>query len=509
MKRLLLLITAILMMLSFRGTAQIQVVHDVTCNGQPQGALIATPTGWGTAPFVYTWNTGDTTQSIHNLMAGTYTVTIMDVLLIDSVFTVTLGEPAPIMIIPAVTPSDCDGHDDGSVTLAVSGGMGPYTYSWREINTDSVYATQNIFNVRGGDYVVEVTDTWGCTVSLAVNIPNIWTVPVSFVIDSFVCNGLMGSMMVQADSADSLQYYNYSWNTPFGNTSITSNDTVFNASGNFLAGSYLIITTELATGCANYSRIIIDQTDAPLVVTESVIHNQCFGDLAGSITLFPTGGLPLPDYHCVWTGPSGFTSTAFTIGGLNSGDYAYTVTDDSACSYSGTVRIEPLLPLQGNISLTGVSCDEGQYGKAFANFSGGSGLLSYLWSNGETTSSVPLLASGTYSVTVTDTRNCQVSDTITVSEGDEICLFIPNMVTPNGDHYNDVFKVEGACDMDEFFVAIYTRDGKEVFSSPDCTFSWDPRDGRETATGMVFYYYIRVVNGNNVAEYKNSLNVNY
>lgn len=491
-------------------SAQINVLHDIQCNGANTGALIASPSGWGTAPYSFVWSTTATTQSVHDLTAGTYFVTITDNLGSDSVFSALLTEPTAVLITPgAVTPSDCDGHNNGSAAASASGGVAPYTYRWQELTSDSLYYTASIGPVRGGTYLITATDIWGCFDTALMVIPNLWSVPVSFTIDSFVCNGLLGAMSVRADSADSANYYTYTWSSKYSSNTFLTNDSVFSTGGSFPAGEYLITTWEMATGCANYSWIIIDQTDAPLVVTESAVHNQCYGDNTGTVTLFPTGGLPLPGYHCVWSGPDGFASTAFTIGGLASGDYSYVVTDDSACSFSGTVRIEPLMPLQGALTLTGVSCDEGRYGEAVANFSGGSGMLSYLWSGGETTTSVPLIAPGLYSVTVTDMRGCVISDSVAVDEGDEICLYIPNMVTANGDSYNDIFRVEGACEMDEFTVTIFTADGKEVFTSEDCSFNWNPLDYRKSPAGTVFYYYIRVAHGARVAEYKNSINVNY
>ncbi len=496
--------------MSSRVNAQIQVLHDIPCYGQNTGALIAAPANWGTAPYTFVWSTSDTTQAIHDLFAGTYGLTITDSLGVDSTFVLTLGSPDSLaMALASVLSSDCDGHNNGAVNITATGGVAPYTFVWTAVDFDSIYTTQNIAGVRGGDYVVRITDTWGCTADMNVNIPNLAVVPVSFVIDSFVCNGLMGSMMVQADNAGVGSYYNYSWNTPFDTISITSTDTSFNASGNFLAGTYIVTTLELATGCANYAQILINQSATPLVVSQAVVHNQCFSDMIGSITLAATGGDPLPDYHCIWTGPGGFTSTAFTITGLVSGDYAYVVSDDSACNLAGTVRVEPFVPLQGSVSLTGVSCDEGLYGQALATYSGGSGILNYLWSSGENTAAVSLTAPGTYILTVTDSRGCAMTDSVTVSEGQEICLLIPNMITANGDGFNDVFKIGGACDMDEFTATIYTNEGTQVFSSTDCNMSWDPLASDKTASGTVFYVYLRISKGGRVVEYKNSLNVNY
>lgn len=509
-KPILLLLLVLFVGLTSPTNAQIQVIHDVPCAGQATGALIATPSGWGTGPYTFLWSTADTTQALHDIAAGLYSVVITDSLGVDSTFSVTLTSPDSILILAgAITPSDCDGHNNGAAGVNVSGGVAPYTYLWWEVISDSVYNTQNVSSVRGGDYLVSVTDNWGCTATINIIIPNLATVPVSFIIDSFVCNGLTGSVTVEADNAGVGSYYTYSWSTPFLNTSYTSSDSVFDASGAFLAGTYVITTVELATGCANYSEVFINQSATPLVVSETVVHNQCFGDLIAAITLAATGGDPLPDYQCVWSGPGGFTSTAFGIAGLASGDYIYVVSDDSACTLSGTIRIEPFVPLQGSVSITGVSCSEGLYGQAVASYSGGSGILTYGWSSGETTPVVALSAPGTYILSVTDSRGCTIIDSVTVSEGDEICLLIPNMITANGDGFNDVFQISGGCDMDEFQAVIYSSDGVQVFSSADCNMVWDPLTEDHANSGTVYYVYVRISRGDRVVEYKRSININY
>jgi large repetitive protein len=496
--------------ISLSCSAQITVIQDITCNGQSNGAIIASPAGWGTAPYSYLWNTTDTTQALHNLPAGNYTVTITDNLGTDSICSLTLSQPDPIIVtVILLTPSDCDGHNNGAINVAVIGGIPPYTFQWREITSDSIYNTQNLSNIRGGNYQLTLTDTWGCVKITNVIVPNLAFVPVSFIIDSFVCNGLTGSVMMQADSAAPGNFFTYSWSSPYNTGTFTSTNLIFGTSTSFLAGTYLITTIENATGCANYSNVIIDQTATPLVVSETVVHNMCFGDMAGSITLVATGGMPLPDYQCAWTGPGGFTSVAFSIAGLSSGNYIYTVDDDSACTFSGTVLIEPSMPIQGVITLIGVTCEEGQYGQAVASFSGGSGLLNYLWSSGETTPDLTLPYPGTFILTITDGLGCQAIDSVTVMDGQEICLLIPNMVTANGDAINDVFTVKGACDLDEFLMVIYNSEGENVFSSADCNATWDPLSDTKTASNTVFYYYIRVSKGGQVYEYKNSININY
>src|SRR6476620_133767 len=71
---------------------------DVTCNGVCNGTADAVPAG-GTPAYSYLWNPGgQTTQSLSNLCAGTYTCTVTDQVAGTATATVTITQPTPITI---------------------------------------------------------------------------------------------------------------------------------------------------------------------------------------------------------------------------------------------------------------------------------------------------------------------------------------------------------------------------------------------------------------------------
>ena len=58
--------------------AQINVSFNVTepsCFGLPDGSITAIPSG-GAPPYAYVWNTGATVQTLNNIPAGAYSVTV-------------------------------------------------------------------------------------------------------------------------------------------------------------------------------------------------------------------------------------------------------------------------------------------------------------------------------------------------------------------------------------------------------------------------------------------------
>lgn len=80
------------------------------------------------------------------------------------------------------------------------------------------------------------------------------------------------------------------------------------------------------------------------------------------------------------------------------------------------------------------------------------------------------------------------SQTINVTTNPEI--YIPNTFTPNGDGFNDVFKVRGPA-FAIYYFAVYNRWGQMVFETQDPAQGWDGMyNGRQADPG-VFGYYVK------------------
>ncbi|MBK8846841.1 MAG: hypothetical protein IPO27_09995 [Bacteroidetes bacterium] len=135
-------------------------VSNAMCNGSSDGMITSNITG-GTAPYTYSWSTGATTQSVNNLSAGIYTVTVTDANGCTISCTYTVGEPAAITFsLTACDNIKCFGGSDGKACLNnVAGGTGPYTYQW---NTVPVQTTAMATGLTAGTWTVTVTDAMGC-----------------------------------------------------------------------------------------------------------------------------------------------------------------------------------------------------------------------------------------------------------------------------------------------------------------------------------------------------------
>ncbi len=131
---------------------------NVACS-PTSGAVTLTTTG-GSAPFTYAWSNGASTQNLSGVAAGAYTVTITDAAGCTISANATVTAAIPMVLTPTTVNPTCNGLNNGSVSIAVSGGMAPYTYLWSTGNTLSTLS-----NVLSGTYGITVTDANGCTAS--------------------------------------------------------------------------------------------------------------------------------------------------------------------------------------------------------------------------------------------------------------------------------------------------------------------------------------------------------
>ncbi len=148
------------------GSAEYNVVIEATtdyngsaisCNGESDANLRA-KASFGEAPYSYKWNTGDETETLQNVGAGDYVVTVTDSEGKKTEGRFTLEEPEPMLVRVVTTPSN--GGNAGTAKAEVRGGTQPYTYEWNDKSPGST--TVFIGSLTEGSYRVLVTDANGC-----------------------------------------------------------------------------------------------------------------------------------------------------------------------------------------------------------------------------------------------------------------------------------------------------------------------------------------------------------
>ena len=222
----------------------ISSVTDIACNGASNGAISTSVTG-GTAPYQYSWSNSATTKNINSLTAGPYQFTVTDANGCTAVQTVNITQPSALVTSANTTQASC-GNSDGSVSVTVSGGTSPYTYSW---NTGAT--TTSLSSVGAGTYTVTVNDKDGCSDVTQVSVSNASGPQVT--IDS------VGNISCVTGPTGVITETTYGGTPPY--TYMWSNGkTTANLSG-LPAGNYALTVTDNA-GCIGTANATV--TDAPL-----------------------------------------------------------------------------------------------------------------------------------------------------------------------------------------------------------------------------------------------------
>lgn len=355
---------------------------NVTCYAGNNGELQVTIQE-GQEPFVYSWSNGSSSAIAQNLVAGQYAVTVKDA----NGNTLTLKEeissPPPIAITESVLNPTCSGAGNGSIELIVAGGRGRYTYAWSNGSS-----TQNINNLTGGLYTVNVTDSIGCSAQKTFMLTNGALLTVGSSLRHPSCTQADGSIDITPSGG--VAPYKYLWNTG----AITED--LQNAG----AGTHSVKIID-ALGCS-VDKTFTLRINNTLALTYVVTPTSCLGDTSGAINLSISGGTA--PYTIQWLdGP-----TTEDRSGMTAGNYKVTVTDASGCSTQLTISVFKK-PLQVSSTVNQPTCSGNLGSISLTPPTNGIPPYTYTWSNGATGNAIDGLTNGIYSVTVTDGSGCSTT----------------------------------------------------------------------------------------------------
>jgi hypothetical protein len=179
---------------------------------------------------------------------------------------------------------------------------------------------------------------------------------------------------------------------------------------NNLQGAYFTLTITARNKHPFIKRIFLGGGNN-LGLFSSSIGNKCYGDSLGSLQIFPACGQP--PYQINWS--NGDTSAY--ISNLTKGVYTVVVTDANNNVIHDTLSIDgPSSPLHISSIVTDAKCYFQSSGSIEISLSGGMSPYNILWSNTANTNQLSNLAPGNYSVVVTDSFGCEISEMYTVNE---------------------------------------------------------------------------------------------
>jgi len=357
---------------------------------------------------------------------------------------------------------DNDPCDDGSVSsgieLLVDDGVGPFEYFWSNGSRE-----QNQNNLSPGDYTVTIVGGNGCNTileNITIGINSSKLEVYTEHIQNASCFGAEDGMVV-VEVAGGAPPFQFNWIVGVARDDVYSNrDTLLGLA----EGQYAVTVTD-NNGCVSNTSFAVDQPQQ-ITININTQPPSCQSSFDGFISVETEGGVP--PFRFQWS--NGRTTS--TNSNLSYGSYTLTVIDDNDCALisdqiifnpsSDTIALE-------EIQINQLGCANENNGFIETTFSGGAGVLSYLWDNGATTSNLYNLEPGSYSLTVTDENLCEFYlNNVTIDQP----LSLPINLNVNTTDAS----CQGVCDGD---LSTSISGGQ-----PPYTYSWSTGDSTASLFGL-------------------------
>ena len=455
---------------------------DITCRDSSDGLINIT--SYNLINPTYTWSGpagfSSLLEDISGLSPGFYQVLVNDDNNCPVTYTFNIKEPNALSVLSSISRVACEGGSDGEISLIVTGGTNPYSYTWSNAANNLPFNN----NLSAGPYSVTVSDGNNCIWNENYVIETEPFDTIGVTVKHIKCKGyLTGEIDINGINGG-VAPYNYLWSNGSNLEDLiyigagTYNVSITDATGCTInryvsitepSQEISVISTKFPTKCfssfdgkatlnisggiAPYSvdwlgvnpdslgiglyqyqvidsnscmftdDIIITGPDSMILSATNITHVQCYGEKTGEINLTVQSNTGTSPYSYSWKGPNLFTSNNKDIYNLSAGEYTCTVTDDNDCQVEATFNItqpdNTIASLQlstPNYSGYNVSCKDGDNGWIEVDIEGGVPPFSFLWDNGETTQNIYDLSAGIYQLTLSDALLCNTNYEIYITE---------------------------------------------------------------------------------------------
>jgi hypothetical protein len=413
----------------------------------------------GIEPFEIVWSNGATGNLIEGLSEGLYTFTITDGNGNEVSEEVILESPEMLDIEGIVGNPQCQGTNDGSVELSVTGGVAPYSFKWSDGSEN-----QTLSGVAAGNYSVMVTDANNCSNEATFTLTNTTALSLETVVNQPSCQeGTLGSISLSPSGGT--EPYSYTWSNGAEEASIDG-----------LQDGYYRVTITDQNGC-QFNRTIPIVTEIGIDVMATTTKANCFDDPVGAIDLTIIGGTE--PITVEWSNGE----TTEDISDLTSGNYTATITDALGCQkIFATSVLKDDIKVSYN-AITIPSCSGSTDGAIDISVSNGTEPYTYEWSTGDATEDIDNLAAGKYDLTITDGAGCSIQKSIN--------LPAPNPIVIDHEIVGDV------CTGSQSIIVGATG------GSSNYTYVWsDGSTGIELTDATPGSYTVTVTDGNQCSESK-------
>lgn len=380
--------------------ANIEIQDTLKCKGGMDGQLKVIPIG-GTAPYTFEWFDGTNNSEKGNLSTGTYRVTVTDQHQCTTTALLTLPD-GPSLNLSIILDRDptCFGFTNGQIEMEALGGTAPFTYFLNQINNN----VGSFTDLSSGDYNIRITDNNNClSETIVVTLDDPLPLSLSVNLDSVECIGTStGTAMIVASGGT--ENYSYNWNNGLNER---SSDTLS-------VGNYRVTVTD-ALACNEVINFTILE---PTTLLTSFLRASvsCNGGNNGSLNnIITTGGTAPYTYYLAG---NNLPPLHQVFDSLRAGTYTLITQDANNCERIDTAVItEPTLLTTSIQIVDSLLCFGAMNGQLEAITTGGSGAYTWIWNNGNTTATNDNLATGVYSVTITDSLDCEANKQLILPDG--------------------------------------------------------------------------------------------
>ncbi|MBN4081856.1 T9SS type A sorting domain-containing protein, partial [bacterium AH-315-C07] len=280
----------------------------IKCKGSSDGMITSIIYG-GTSPFSYKWSDGANTTSgnVANLGIGSFNVTVWDANGCKTDMSETITEPDTVFSVSyTINHISCDGYGDGSASVAGTGGVTPYSYSWASGDT-----TSSVDSLATGTHNSTVWDAGGCAIVSTITVINPSAISTSTDKTDVLCNGLSTGDIDLTVSGGTTPY-TYSWSNGIKTEDI-----------NYLpTKTYTVVVTD-ANGCEATKQATISQPSSAISLSTSSTTPP-WPD-PNTATVVASGGTP--PYTYVWSNGD----TTASVEDIPYGIVTVVVTDANDC----------------------------------------------------------------------------------------------------------------------------------------------------------------------------------